>query len=1508
MFQNRHIKKNFQQINWIVFFLVFGLTIGAHENHVFQANTYQSQDLLQKNHYQEAFPKQHYKHKYGNEKKQMEKMEQKVHLKSILYPLEDGKGGHEYRCKTFQQLDFRFTKDQITLLAKNDLIKIKFLNSSLADLQPNHKLKSVTSLINSLTSLQNLPNYESVTYKSILPGIDVEYSVTENGLKSSYFLQKAILYQDIKIQYSIKNRNTRLVVGKDGSLLFVNKMTNQIILQESVPIFIQNSKQIVGSFEIIDQKNSIVVFQLENFSQRLLANQPLIIDPNFSTFYGGSEIDTGQAIQVDKDYNTYITGETRSANFQTTPGSLSVNYTNHQDVFVMKLDDSHNLLWSTFLGSDAADYIGSLALDSNGNPLITGYSYNTNLGPKLFPTTPGAYQSSCFVTSRVPFVSKISSSGDQLVFSTLLCPNETAKGVGIQVDESDQVYIYGNNVNGIEGSTCAYPGVWNLFVVQLNSDGTQLLNANCLGGYREDIPFVRSTNFKYANDNLYFTSITKSPNFPTFTNSFQKTKTNDDNYGCVIGKFEIASFQLVSSSYVSGNAPDYCFTVELDQNRHVWLGGHSFSTNLGTSIDAYQRQRSGNVNRADGFFYKFSNDLSSVLYGSFLGLWDETESIRDIKIDSDNLLYMVGTGNPFKDYEFNYNYGRGNFLAIFNAEATEIIKKISIGCEEIYSLIIGPGKDHFSIVGEVAENSPLKITSNNLQANYGGGEFDMVILSVDLNCSRGEYGTLEGCEICEAGTFQSNFSAEGKDSCIECDLGTFSTAGSSTCSECELGTYGNLKKLSQCFNCPMGTYNSEHTGATSDSVCVKCQRGTYSDRIGATDASTCVNCTMGYYSTIEGSAASSNCLPCPSGTYATASGLDDIDSCAKCLPGEYSTEVAATSSGVCIKCPAGKYNSRSGAGSFDYCLDCPVGTYNTLNGSVSVGECNKCSAGTISSGIAATSCMLCGIGEETDGRQSECIKCQKGSYSNSVGGQCTKCPVNTINNKIGSSSCLKCSSNDQCLGSNVCSFGRDPEKYCTTCQKGYFMIGTKCNECPQNVKVILLLCIIVIILLLIFVFRIRIMKFAKSTKNPMKGIIFTFLQILAAIFALNLNGPSIFDNLKIWTSFLNGQLSIILAPECYQSFDTFFSRWLFMFLIPILFSVLVLMMFFYYAWRYKSDPERIDRRRARLIYWYTLILKWLYLPYVIISIQPFDFTYQESEKKWTLDSDPNLDLNSDQWRKYLPMYIISVLLYIFAIPIAFIIILYKAKRADFSEYYYKRYRWMYQWFKPNRYWFELVELGLKFSMMVTSLFFGIKSEYQPWAVMSIFVFVIILFLIFRPHRGDTPRYVAEDKASIGFFLILISITSLTVPYLYNSVFVIFWTLGCYLVYIGTRGNWTWYKIERIKLKEEFDKEQIEKKERKQQRKESKKKQKLKKNKLKNEKKESSNTSDNSKNELSQSPSLGNGDSNDDIDLPPINDNEIDLPRDIPDLPPPTLHKPIRQPPPPPPRNHRRGDN
>ena len=108
-----------------------------------------------------------------------------------------------------------------------------------------------------------------------------------------------------------------------------------------------------------------------------------------STYLGGTTDDSAHSMTLDSRGNIYVTGQTESSDFPTTPGAYDTSFHNG-DVFVSKFSRNlTSLLASTYLGGADDDVGNSLAIGSDGKIYVAGYT-----GSSDFPTTSGSYNTS----------------------------------------------------------------------------------------------------------------------------------------------------------------------------------------------------------------------------------------------------------------------------------------------------------------------------------------------------------------------------------------------------------------------------------------------------------------------------------------------------------------------------------------------------------------------------------------------------------------------------------------------------------------------------------------------------------------------------------------------------------------------------------------------------------------------------------------------------------------------------------------------------------------------------------------------------------------------------------------------------------------------------------------------------------------------------------------------------------------------------------------------------------
>jgi len=135
----------------------------------------------------------------------------------------------------------------------------------------------------------------------------------------------------------------------------------------------------------------------------------------YATFLGGSNDDSGSGIAVDGSGAAYVTGQTRSSDFPTSPGAFDTNFNGGNDAFVVKLSAAGSALaYATFLGGSSDDQAWGIAVDGSGAAYVTG-----NTGSD-FPTTPGAFDTTYNGGNWDAFVVKLNAAGSALAYATFL--------------------------------------------------------------------------------------------------------------------------------------------------------------------------------------------------------------------------------------------------------------------------------------------------------------------------------------------------------------------------------------------------------------------------------------------------------------------------------------------------------------------------------------------------------------------------------------------------------------------------------------------------------------------------------------------------------------------------------------------------------------------------------------------------------------------------------------------------------------------------------------------------------------------------------------------------------------------------------------------------------------------------------------------------------------------------------------------------------------------------------
>jgi hypothetical protein len=234
----------------------------------------------------------------------------------------------------------------------------------------------------------------------------------------------------------------------------------------------------------------------------------------YSTYIGGlngNDGDGGLAIAIDNEGSAYIAGYSGSSDFPTTANAFQSANRGSRDAVVFKLNPSGTaLVYSTYLGGSGVD-LGAydIAVDDSGAAYVTGETWSSD-----FPMA-NALQSNHGVGQEDGFVSKLSSDGSTLVYSTYLWGSKPEVGKGIAVDASGNAYITGYTnspefsvVNAVQPSYGGDP--YDAFIAELNTEGSALVYSTYLGGSGDDRALSIALD---SFDNAYVAGFTTSSNF-----------------------------------------------------------------------------------------------------------------------------------------------------------------------------------------------------------------------------------------------------------------------------------------------------------------------------------------------------------------------------------------------------------------------------------------------------------------------------------------------------------------------------------------------------------------------------------------------------------------------------------------------------------------------------------------------------------------------------------------------------------------------------------------------------------------------------------------------------------------------------------------------------------------------------------------------------------------------------------------------------------------------------------
>ncbi|UCE39282.1 MAG: SBBP repeat-containing protein [Thermoplasmata archaeon] len=420
---------------------------------------------------------------------------------------------------------------------------------------------------------------------------------------------------------------------------------------------------------------------------------------------------------------------------ETTPIQFKKFNDNTYGFTVEKIDgrvltiDPFVLSTSTFFGGSSSDSARDVAVDGSNNIIILGDSYSED-----FPNTTGAYQNYNAGAGDI-VITKMNHNASELIFSTYIGDWGGDIPKGIEVDDNGDIYVAGTTwawnfpttLGAFQESdpSGTYPDV---IVFKLSAQGSDLLYSTYVGGTQSDGAY----DIKVKDYNAYIVGNTLSYDFPTVGPPV------GDPHGTVL--FFILNNEgsrLLNSAFWGGLNNEFGYSIAIDSNGDVVVGGGSSSMDFPTTSGAYQET----VNDlSNGFVLKYRPSTNETVFSTFIG-GDAGENVISVNVDEENYIYFTGTtGNPGEEmipypttpgaFDRTINGNRDAFITKMDPNGTMLIYSTFIGSdglEEVGRIDVDcEGK--VILTGSIDSDVNFTVTPNCFDDSYNGEEDAIVVI------------------------------------------------------------------------------------------------------------------------------------------------------------------------------------------------------------------------------------------------------------------------------------------------------------------------------------------------------------------------------------------------------------------------------------------------------------------------------------------------------------------------------------------------------------------------------------------------------------------------------------------------------------------------------------------------------------------------------------------------------------------------------------------------------------
>ena len=358
----------------------------------------------------------------------------------------------------------------------------------------------------------------------------------------------------------------------------------------------------------------------------------LVIDPflQWSTFLGGELADYARDVAVDTDGNTYVCGFTASTRFPVTPGAMQSTPAGNFDLFIAKFSRDGKRVWTTLFGGSGSEENPRIAISPLGDIVVAGSTSSNDL-----PVSAGAHQTRNNGKYDV-FVLSLDVSG-QRRWCTYYGGSFSDECGGLAIDGNGRIHVVGGSYSTNfpvtpDAIQTSNAGDFDMFVIRFNADGAREW-ATYLGGWSMD----------YASDiavtttgDMFVTGRTESTNFPAVNTGMQSVY-GGGAFDAFLVRIDGKTRKITWCTYLGGEMEDAGERVAVDAKGNVLVTGYTASHRFPMKSYTFRPRNAGLM---DIFLASFAG-TGDLNWSTYLG-GNEVDKATGLDIDEHGNIFLTG--------------------------------------------------------------------------------------------------------------------------------------------------------------------------------------------------------------------------------------------------------------------------------------------------------------------------------------------------------------------------------------------------------------------------------------------------------------------------------------------------------------------------------------------------------------------------------------------------------------------------------------------------------------------------------------------------------------------------------------------------------------------------------------------------------------------------------------------------------------------------------------------------